>query len=363
MRLGRRVEPEAADLALTQAPESIAILRLSSAGDLCHVLPLIATLRARWPDVGIDWIVGASGYELVRDVPDVQFHVVKDTRKLSGLRALSRSLGRRRFDVLLHLHPYFKANLASLCVRAKVRLGYDRIRSRDLHRLFTTHAIPPARAQHVQAAFLSFASALGATETCLCWDFGVRPSERERCEALWPISGAPRVVVHPGSAVLAKVWTEEGYAAVCRHARSRGAEVALTGGPAASERAMVQRIAARAGVPCLDLSGQISLKQQFALLQTTDIYVGPDTGPTHLAAASGAAVIGLYGATDPRRTGPWRQLDRVVSCYEETLLERTGKLPDQVRFGTRFHDGRPLEKIAPERVIDRFDEVWRARIG
>jgi heptosyltransferase-1 len=42
-----------------------------------------------------------------------------------------------------------------------------------------------------------------------------------------------------------------------------------------------------------------------ALLRRTDLFVGGDTGPMHLAAALGVPVVALFGPTDPARNGPW----------------------------------------------------------
>jgi heptosyltransferase-1 len=42
-----------------------------------------------------------------------------------------------------------------------------------------------------------------------------------------------------------------------------------------------------------------------ALLRRTDVFIGGDTGPLHLAAALAVPVVALFGPTDPARNGPW----------------------------------------------------------
>jgi len=61
-----------------------------------------------------------------------------------------------------------------------------------------------------------------------------------------------------------------------------------------------------------DLVGATGLRQLAALLSRARAFVGCDTGPMHLAAASGAPVVALFGPADPRRTGPWGEGHRVV---------------------------------------------------
>ena len=58
-------------------------------------------------------------------------------------------------------------------------------------------------------------------------------------------------------------------------------------------------------LPLLDLSGQTTLLQLAALARESHLFVSNDTGPLHLAAAAGAAVVGIYTCTNPRLTGPY----------------------------------------------------------
>jgi heptosyltransferase-1 len=45
--------------------------------------------------------------------------------------------------------------------------------------------------------------------------------------------------------------------------------------------------------------------QLIAMMRRARLFVGGDTGPLHLAAALGIPVVGLFGPTDPVRTGPY----------------------------------------------------------
>jgi ADP-heptose:LPS heptosyltransferase len=58
-------------------------------------------------------------------------------------------------------------------------------------------------------------------------------------------------------------------------------------------------------VPLSNLTGQTTLLQLAALAREADLFLSNDTGPLHLAAAAGAAVVGIYTCTDPRLTGPY----------------------------------------------------------
>jgi heptosyltransferase-1 len=49
-----------------------------------------------------------------------------------------------------------------------------------------------------------------------------------------------------------------------------------------------------------------------ALLRRTDLFIGGDTGPTHLAAGLAVPLVALFGPTDPLRNGPWGPGRKVV---------------------------------------------------
>ncbi|MDQ2731508.1 MAG: lipopolysaccharide heptosyltransferase I, partial [Armatimonadota bacterium] len=80
--------------------------------------------------------------------------------------------------------------------------------------------------------------------------------------------------------------------------------VALTG-YGMDERPIVDQILSQAELPILDLFGKTSLRMFAALAANSEMYVGCDTGPMHLAAAVGVPVVALFGPTDPARWHPW----------------------------------------------------------
>ena len=106
-----------------------------------------------------------------------------------------------------------------------------------------------------------------------------------------------------------------------------GLQVVLTGGPSASDRAMVSEVAKVAPAPAvLNVAGQMSFGQMAALLQGASLYVGPDTSITHLAASLGIPVIALYGPIDPSQWGPWPPGQGAVSYVSRQLRQQAGKV-------------------------------------
>jgi heptosyltransferase-2/heptosyltransferase-3 len=116
-------------------------------------------------------------------------------------------------------------------------------------------------------------------------------------------------VLHPGGAVnpgalrLQKRWPAARFTGLAEALRARGLAVLLTGGP--DEAEVAGGIAEEAGLPpAANIAGQLSLLQTAALIERGALYVGPDTGVSHLAAAAGTPSVVIFGPTNPLRYGP-----------------------------------------------------------
>ena len=116
------------------------------------------------------------------------------------------------------------------------------------------------------------------------------------------------LVVAPGSGARAKNWPQEFFVAVAEWWRSRmGGVVILLLGPVEQEKGGVDDLRRHSLV-----AGGLSLSQAAALLAAGDIYLGNDSGVTHLAAALGVPTVALFGPSDPRQWAPRGQQVAVV---------------------------------------------------
>jgi heptosyltransferase-2 len=123
-------------------------------------------------------------------------------------------------------------------------------------------------------------------------------------EAGW--KGGPTIAVHLASfAHAAKRWDLERFASVIDLvALETGLEALLLG--SASEREVNQATASlvrKARVT--DVSGMSTLPEVLGLLAEATVFVGNDSGISHLAAAVGTPSVVIFGPTDPEATRPW----------------------------------------------------------
>jgi heptosyltransferase I len=348
-------------LPLSSPPRSLCLLRLSAIGDISHTLPLLRTLQAAWPETKITWIIGKQEHALVGDIQGVDFIIFDKSRRWHAFADLRHALKGHQFDVLLHLQMSLRASLASLLVRARIRLGFDRERARDLQWLFTNHKIAPAREQHVIDSFFGFSEALGIRERQLTWEIPIPEAARQFADTRLP--AGEFIVISPCSSMAYRNWTARGYAAVAKHAiQQHGLKVVLCGGKSRSEWLYGAEIAAsldmaQLGDSLTNLIGQTDLKQLLAVLQRARTVISPDAGPAHLATAVGTPVIGLYACTNPDRARPYLSGDYVVNRYPEAVQAKYGKPLAELPWGIRVRDEGTMERIAVADVTPVLDRL------
>ncbi len=343
----------------TAAPSSLCLLRTSAIGDVTHVVPLVRTLQQAWPQTALTWIIGKLERRLVGDIAGVEFVTFDKSAGLAGMRAVRGALAGRRFDALLHMQVALRSNLLSLTVPARRRIGYDPVRSRDLHGLFVNERIPARHGQHVLDALGSFAEPLGLTQTSVRWDIPIPEEARQWARAQLP-GDIPTLAVSPSSSHAVRNWRPERYAAVIDHAAAHGLRVCLTGGPSADERRMADAILAAARSRPLDLTGKDTLKRALALFAHVPMLLTPDSGPMHMANAVGCKVIGLHAASNPDRSGPYSDRRWCVDRYDAAARRFLHKPAAELPWGRKIERPGVMDLIDVDAVIERLDALCRA---
>ncbi|HZH43924.1 MAG TPA: glycosyltransferase family 9 protein [Lysobacter sp.] len=334
---------------------SLCLLRLSALGDVTHVVPLVRTLQAAWPQVAITWVIGKAERRLLDGLEGVEFLEYDKRSGIRGMSALRRTLAGRRFDALLVLQVAARANLLSAFIPAARRIGYDRARSKDLHGLFVRERIADRPGIHVLDAIGSFAEPLGLKQTEVRWDLPVPAEARDWARAQWPDDGTPTLVISPCSSHALRNWRAERYAAVADHAAAHGWRIVLCGGRSELERRTADAIQAAMRAPVLDLVGKDTLKQLPALLGRADLVMTPDSGPMHIANAMGTKVLGLHAASNPRRSGPYSDVRYCVDRYDDAARRFLGKPAQALRWGTKIERPGVMDLVTVDDAIAAFE--------
>ena len=291
------------------------VLRLSALGDVIHTIPAVVSLRDA---AQIAWVVEAPYRELVELVAGVETIPVRMKKEpRTALAAIRRMRG---YDVSIDFQGLIKSALLPWAARVKERVGFKEPRER-VSRLFTNRRVRVDTTKHVIEQNLELGRGALASRR-LNGRRLVAPGGRGGGDAadsagadvgapLWnayptPVDAHGEIILLPGAGKANKLWPVERFRDL---AKRLGDRALVVWGPGERERA--EAIGARLAPPT-------NLRELAFLLQQAKVVIGGDTGPLHLAAALGTNVVGLYGPTDPRRNGPYGQLDHCVNAYVTT---------------------------------------------
>lgn len=307
----------------SQGPHRLLVVRLGALGDIVRTLPAVRLLRRTWPAAQIAWAVEEGGFPLVAHHPDVDRAVLLPRRSLSGGRgagrwsaalAFLRELRSERPELALDFQGSLKSGLVSWLSGARVRAGFRRELVRERSHLFTNVRVPldPPRVHRVERA-AALARGVGAADRPLEIDLGLRGEELEEGRRRARELAAERrpVLVAPFSS-RRQAWKRfpaERWCRVLEGLCSDGLRPVIVHGPG-EEQDEARRMAGQCGgVPC----GPTSVRELAALIASGRLMISGDTGPMHLAWASGVPVVAIYGPTDPVLNAPFGEGHAVLA--------------------------------------------------
>jgi ADP-heptose:LPS heptosyltransferase len=301
------------------APARILVLRLERIGDLLMALPAIGDLRDAWPSAAIDLVVGSWNAPLAQAIRGVSRVQTLDAawlarestgRGLAGLLAAARVWRTERYDLALNFEPDIRSNLLLAASGAAWTAGYSTGGGGpllDVALEYDPAAHTTANARRLVAAVAGDAVRTAARPMLDIGDRGAEHAERALAGAARPLVG-----VHASGGREIKQWPPERFADVARRLiAAHAATIVLTGSRA--DLPLVQRVAALLPPDrTIVAAGDADLLTTAAVLARLDLFVTGDTGPMHLAHATGTPIVAVFGPSDPARYAPTGPLDRVV---------------------------------------------------
>jgi len=309
----------------------ILIVKLGSIGDIVHTLPSLAAIRSALPHAEISWVVERRASGILKDNPLLDRLIEVDTKALrrgpmSGetLRAPRQQLRRLRasaFDIALDFQGLLKSASIARLSGARRIFGFSHESLREpASRLLLSKTVSVPEHTHVIHKNLALVrGALGVAVPQKAEDlkFPVYASAANEIEAERAQDGTGRfAILNPAGGWPTKLWSVERFGRLADELWTHhGLYSLVTYGPGESELAETLVQTSRTG-KARALS--LSLKGFYALAKRAQVYVGGDTGPTHIAIAASTPVVGLFGPTEWWRNGSPRQDDL---CVERTDID------------------------------------------
>jgi len=295
----------------------ILILKPSSLGDVIQALPVLRLLKLHFRDAEIFWWVDSALAPLLEGDPDLA-GIVRFERKRwrsprhwpEMLRSI-RWLREQNFDLVIDLQCLARSGAFAWLTSGKFLIGLDEVR--EGARGFYDVAVP-RKSFHAHAVdwYLAVLPQLGVPVHQNFQWLPERPEIAAAVKTKWQ-TGAPQLIaLQPGARWLNKRWPAKNFVELVRLTAKNfpATRFAILGD--AEDRTSGEIISRVLPERCLNLCGETSLPEMVEWLRLCDLMVTNDTGPMHVAAALGKPLVALFGPTEPRRTGPYGQLENVL---------------------------------------------------
>ena len=301
-----------------RTPYNMLLVRMSDLREVVHTLPAYRALHARYPRTRFYWLVDAPYAKLLEGLPGLVEPICFDrptlTRELKtlerfweALRALWQFILRLRaylFMASVVFQPLARASFFAFASGARVIVGQRRWAQGG--GLLLNKRVKVGGKVHFIVRNLRLIEGFGVARLPERQGIALDEAELEATAAFLAAHElAPHgyVVIHPYAHQRYKCWTSEGYGALAEQLALRhGLKVVVSYSPEEEEEARAAAASMPAGTVLFNAA---DLRLLAALFSSAALVVAPDTGPLHLAVAQGAPVVGLYGPTDPKESGPF----------------------------------------------------------
>jgi lipopolysaccharide heptosyltransferase III len=317
----------------------ILLLRLRLIGDVVFTTPLLGALARAYPDARLTYLVERDAAPVVINNPHLAEVIVvprsRGVRRLFDDIGLARRLRATHFDVAIDLHGGPRSAWLTWASGARERIGYA-IRGREWMYTRVVARPPELRARH------SVVNQWDLVEAMRGWAGGVPAPGRDPVEM--PLdpdadarmaarlaragvrAGDELVVVHVSAGNRFRRWPEPSFVELVTTLAQRDPRRRVTVSSGPSDRDAAARIVAAArdtlagdAARVIDL-GEFDLQELRALIGRSRLFVGGDTGPLHIAATTGTAIVGIYGPTLSAQSAPWRDPRLPTESVELTAL-------------------------------------------
>jgi len=284
----------------------ILVIKLSSLGDLAHALPAVRALKKR-TGAEIDWVTQPEYVSLLECCPDVS-RILAFPRQnvIRKGAAFLWALRREKYDVIVDLQGLMKSALVARLARGKRRVGPAWAREGSHHFYQAQPALEEGPRRHAVTELMDVVDIVApGDEIPEALNLKIPELESDG-------RPGPHIAFAPFSRWATKDWPAEKFVEVGRRLASEmGGQIRIIGGP--DHVTQGNTMARQMGPAARNLCGKTDLIGLCSLLKGMDLLITVDSGPMHWADAMGVPLVAVFGATDPVRTGPYHQLDHVVT--------------------------------------------------
>lgn len=286
----------------SKPPARILVVTLRYLGDTLLVTPLLNSLKKAYPDTQLDVLVYENTASILAGNPAIsKLITVVQKPTWQQQQALFKQIF-RHYDLAINTQTGDKPTLYSV-VAASKRIGFvpQKPQTGWFKRYFYTRWLEfDTQKTHTVLELLKLCQLLAISPF---YQLTAPQVVDETFNVSDFISATNYVVLHPMPQWRYKQWTQEGWAAIADYCQQQGFTVVVSGSAAQAELDYLAQL--KLPVNSVNLAGKLSLAQLAQVIGGAKLFIGCDTGITHLAAATGVATIALFGPSDPVKWTPW----------------------------------------------------------
>ena len=294
--------------------DRIAVIRLDPrVGNLILLTPLLSSLKLRFPQAALDVLVNQRSAVLLEEHPAIDNVLHFDKKTFLGQGGVFSVWGRiraNRYDLVIDAsNPTFPSTTQALIVRFSKARFTTGVGLPGMDKIFTHPVcIEETETSHEIDLRLQLLSALPGQATTRSISLGQKILRAGALEQTNPLE--PQALLNVGARLKDKQLNAQTYALIAQTIIDRGHKVTLTYGPAEMElAAQTQALCEQA---CL--APPTSLSALAYLMSQATLVVSCDTGPMHIAAATGSPTLGIFVSTPPARYGYTDGLNAVIDA-------------------------------------------------
>ena len=334
--------------------KSICLLRLSSLGDVTHMIPIINTLKNENHKTDITWIINKTEYELVKNIKNIRFIVIDKNNLYESIKQLYRLRRSITFDVLLHMQVSLRSNILSMIIKSNRRIGFNKPLSKNFHYYFNNEVINCKKDMHVLDTFFCFLKKISINEERLDWSLNIVNHDLQK-----KLVTSKYIVINPFTSSRRfnyREWNLEHYKDVSRYLYEKYQKTTIVVG--GSSEYEVQKSKTFNGIKHIDnFVAKTNLEELYIILENCDAYIGPDSGTLHMASMLNKPVIGLYATSNPKRTGPYQNMEYTINKYPDALKIFENKSEKDVKWGFRVRNNKAMSLIDIEDVKTMINKI------
>ncbi len=332
--------------------KKILIVRLRLIGDVLMTTPSLRILRNALPDAEIYYLVEPPQDELLKGNPDInELMIVKRDASLRELLNIIKKIRKEKFDIAIDFHGGPRASFLTLFSGAKFRVGYNYSPRRVFYHLRIERGVKEGYIHSVINQFnLLRGLGIESEEIPPLFMPEMEDWERKKFNDSLEEKGLENknfVVMHVSAGNQYREWGIENWKILIEmiSCRKNDLKIALIG----SEKDLIYEDHLK--FPnVVSFIGNLNLREVRELIKRSLLFVGPDSGPMHIASTTETPLIAIFGPTIPSVFGPWKK--NAIIIEGSTNCRPCNQKKCDYNF-------RCINKIKPEIVFGEIEKILK----